>query len=54
MIIDKTYIFRYGIYFLLVFFLIPSASFIHAQNVDEEGEMFWGEEDDDEEYEDEE
>ena len=54
MILDKTYIIRYSLYFFFFLFLTVPASSIHAQDVDDEGEMFWGEDEDDEEYEDEE
>ena len=52
--LDKTYIIKHGLYLFLILFLTAPASFIHAQDVDEEGEMFWGEEDDEEYEEDEE
>ena len=49
MIKDKTYIIRYILY--LFFFLLLSApvSVSYAQDVDEEGEMFWGDEEEAEE-----
>ena len=43
MILDKTHIIRYCLYLFLILFLTVPASFVHAQNVDEEGEMFWDE-----------
>ena len=51
MIIDKTKIIRYISYLFLILLVVVPASFVHAQDVDDEGEMFWGEEEDDEEYE---
>ena len=48
MILDKTYIIRYSLYFFFFFFLTVPGSSIYAQDVDDEGEMFWGEEDEDE------
>ena len=54
MILDKTYIIRYSLYFFFFLFLTLTASSIHEKDVDDEGEMFWGEDEDDEEYEDEE
>ena len=49
MILDKTYIIRYSLYFFFFFFLAVPGSSIYAQDVDDEGEMFWGEDEDDEE-----
>ena len=55
MITDKTNIIRYVLYLLFLLLLAVPVSTIHAQDVDDEGEMYWGEEEDDEEeYEDEE
>ena len=54
MILNKTYIIRYSLYFFFFLFLTVPGSSIYAQDVDDEGEMFWGEEDEGEEYEDEE
>ena len=52
MIADKTYIIKYVIYLFFLFLLAAPVSMIHAQDVDDEGEMFWGdEEEDEEEYE---
>ena len=49
---DKTYIIKYVIYLFFLFLLAAPASVSYAQDVDEEGEMFWGdEEEDEEEYE---
>ena len=49
---DKTYIIKYVIYLFFLFLLAAPVSMIHAQDVDDEGEMFWGdEEEDEEEYE---
>ena len=54
MITDKTYIIKYVIYLFFLFLLAVPASVSYAQDADEEGEMFWGdEEEDEEEYEDE-
>ena len=50
MILDKTYIIRYSLYFFFFLFITGPVSSIHAQDVDDEGEMFWGEDEDDEEY----
>ena len=55
MITDKTYIIRYVLYLLFLLLFAAPVSSIYAQDVDDEGEMFWGEEEDDEEeYEDDE
>ena len=51
MILDKTYIISYSLYFFFFLFLTVPMSSIYAQDVDDEGEMFWGGEDEDEEYE---
>ena len=49
---DKTYIIKYFMYLFFLFLLAAPVSMIHAQDVDAEGEMFWGdEEEDEEEYE---
>ena len=47
----KTYIIKYIMYLFFLFLLAAPASVSYAQDVDEEGEMFWGEEEDEEEYE---
>ena len=44
MITDKTYIIKYVMYLFFLFLLAAPVSMIHAQDVDEEGEMFWGDE----------
>ncbi len=55
MITDKTYIIKYIAYLFFLFLLAAPASVSYAQDADEEGEMFWGdEEEDEEEYEDDE
>jgi hypothetical protein len=51
MMTDKTYIIKYIMYLFFLFLLAAPASVSYAQDVDEEGEMFWGEEEDEEEYE---
>ena len=52
MIADKTYIIKYIIYLFFLFLLAAPASVSYAQDADDEGEMFWGdEEEDEEEYE---
>ena len=52
MITDKTYIIKYIIYLFFLFLLAAPASVSYAQDADDEGEMFWGdEEEDEEEYE---
>jgi len=51
MIIDKTNIIRYLLYFFFFLLVVAPASVVYAQDVDDEGEMFWGE--DEEEYEEE-
>ena len=52
MITDKTYIIKYIAYLFFLFLLAAPASVSYAQDADEEGEMFWGdEEEDEEEYE---
>ena len=49
---DKTYIIRYILYLFFLLLLAAPVSVSYAQDVDEEGEMFWGdEEEDEEEYE---
>ena len=54
MIIDKIKIIRYLSYFFFFLLVVAPASVVHAQDVDDEGEMFWGEEEDEEDEEDEE
>jgi len=52
MITDKTYIIKYIAYLFFLFLLAAPASVSYAQDADDEGEMFWGdEEEDEEEYE---
>jgi len=52
MIADKTYIIKYLIYLFFLFLLAAPVSVSYAQDADDEGEMFWGdEEEDEEEYE---
>jgi hypothetical protein len=52
MIADKTYIIKYIAYLFFLFLLAAPASVSYAQDADDEGEMFWGdEEEDEEEYE---
>ena len=52
MITDKTYIIKHIIYLFFLFLLAAPASVSYAQDADDEGEMFWGdEEEDEEEYE---
>ena len=52
MIADKTYIIKYLIYLFFLFLLAAPVSVSYAQDEDDEGEMFWGdEEEDEEEYE---
>ena len=52
MITDKTYIIKYVMYLFFLFLLAVPASVSYAQDADDEGEMFWGdEEEDEEEYE---
>ena len=51
MILDKTKIIRYLSYLFFFYLIVAPVSVAHAQDVDDEGEMFWGEEDDEEEYE---
>ena len=45
----KTYIIKYIMYLFFLFLLAAPASVSYAQDVDEEGEMFWGDEEEDEE-----
>ena len=49
MIADKTYIIKYVIYLFFLFLLAAPASVSYAQDADDEGEMFWGDEEEDEE-----
>ena len=49
MMTGKTYIIKYIMYLFFLFILAAPASVSYAQDVDEEGEMFWGEEEEDEE-----
>ena len=49
MVTDKTYIVKYILSLFFLLFLAAPLSVSYAQDVDEEGEMFWGEEDDEEE-----
>ena len=49
MITDKTYIIKYVMYLFFLFLLAVPASVSYAQDADEEGEMFWGDEEEDEE-----
>ena len=52
MIADKTSIIKYIAYLFFLFLLAAPASVSYAQDADDEGEMFWGdEEEDEEEYE---
>ena len=53
MVTDKTYIVKYILYLFFVLLLGTPASFVYAQDADEGGEMFWGEdeEEEDSEYE---
>ena len=51
MIIDKIKIIRYLSYLFFFLLVVAPVSVAYAQDVDDEGEMFWGEEEDDEEYE---
>jgi hypothetical protein len=52
MITDKTYIIKHIAYLFFLFLLAAPASVSYAQDADDEGEMFWGdEEEDEEEYE---
>ena len=52
MITEKTYITKWVLYLFFLFLLAVPASVSYAQDVDDEGEMFWGdEEEDEEEYE---
>ena len=56
MVTDKTYIVKYILSLFFLLFLAAPLSVSYAQDVDEEGEMFWGEdeEEEDTEYEDDE
>jgi len=47
----KTYIIKYIMYLFFLFLLAAPTSVSYAQDVDEEGEMFWGEEEEDEDTE---
>ena len=49
MITDKTYIIKYIAYLFFLFLLAAPASVSYAQDADDEGEMFWGDEEDEEE-----
>jgi len=52
MITEKTYITKWVLYLFFLFLLAVPSSVSYAQDVDDEGEMFWGdEEEDEEEYE---
>ncbi len=48
MTLHKIYIIKYFLYFFFIFFLTVPVSISYAQDIDEEGEMFWG--DDEEDY----
>ena len=51
MMTGKTYIIKYIMYLFFLFLLAAPASVSYAQDVDEEGEMFWGEEEEEEDTE---
>ena len=47
MITEKTYITKWVLYLFFLFLLAVPASVSYAQDVDDEGEMFWGDEEED-------
>ena len=51
MVTDKTYIVKYILSLFFLLFLAAPLSVSYAQDVDEEGEMFWGEEEEEEDTE---